>query len=60
MGRIAALLQGIVKLQGAGTVGLRTAVLYFFTSIFASIEAVIIYALFKPAFFPLHVRRRAQ
>ena len=42
-----------MKLQGAGTVGLRTVVLYFFTSICASIQAVIVYAAFKPALFQL-------
>lgn len=46
-----------MKLQNAGTVGLRTVVLYFFTSMCASIQAVITFALFKPAFYQLQVRR---
>jgi solute carrier family 1 (glutamate transporter), member 7 len=40
-------IQGIVKLENAAGVGLRTGALYIFTSLVAAIEAVIVYAVMK-------------
>jgi hypothetical protein len=48
--------QGIAKLQSAGSIGLRTGLLYIFTSVCASLVAIITYAVFKPLLYVLEVR----
>ena len=53
-------IQGIVKLENAGSTGFRVGILYIFTSIVASIEAVVVFAIFRPIIMPLHKAKTVQ
>lgn len=48
--------QGIVKLEHAGVVGLRTGLLYIASSLVATVQGVAVYSLVRPLLAPLHVR----